>query len=30
MANVAVFVASDKGTGLTGTSVNLTLGSLDD
>jgi NAD(P)-dependent dehydrogenase (short-subunit alcohol dehydrogenase family) len=30
MANVAVFAASDKGTGLTGTSVNLTLGSLDD
>ena len=30
MANVAVFVASDKGSGLTGTTVNLTLGSLDD
>jgi len=30
MANVAVFVASDKASGLTGTSVNLTLGSLDD
>ena len=30
MANVAVFVASDKASGMTGTSVNLTLGSLDD
>jgi len=30
MANVAVFVASDKGSGLTGTTVNLTMGSLDD
>lgn len=30
MANVAVFVASDRGTALTGTSINLTLGSLDD
>ena len=30
MANVAVFVASDKATGMTGTTVNLTMGSLDD
>jgi NAD(P)-dependent dehydrogenase (short-subunit alcohol dehydrogenase family) len=30
MANVAVFMASDKASGLTGTTVNLTLGSLDD
>src|SRR4030095_7057252 len=30
MANVAVFVASDKASGMTGTVVNLTLGSLDD
>jgi NAD(P)-dependent dehydrogenase (short-subunit alcohol dehydrogenase family) len=30
MANVAAFVASDKASGMTGTSVNLTLGSLDD
>jgi NAD(P)-dependent dehydrogenase (short-subunit alcohol dehydrogenase family) len=30
MANVAVFVASDKASGLTGTTVNLTMGSLDD
>ena len=30
MANVAVFMASDKASGMTGTSVNLTLGSLDD
>jgi NAD(P)-dependent dehydrogenase (short-subunit alcohol dehydrogenase family) len=30
MANVAAFVASDKASGLTGTTVNLTLGSLDD
>jgi NAD(P)-dependent dehydrogenase (short-subunit alcohol dehydrogenase family) len=30
MANVAVFVASDKGSGMTGTIVNLTMGSLDD
>jgi NAD(P)-dependent dehydrogenase (short-subunit alcohol dehydrogenase family) len=30
MANVAAFMASDKASGMTGTSVNLTLGSLDD
>jgi NAD(P)-dependent dehydrogenase (short-subunit alcohol dehydrogenase family) len=30
MANVAAFMASDRATGMTGTSVNLTLGSLDD
>jgi enoyl-[acyl-carrier-protein] reductase (NADH) len=30
MANVAAFVASDKASGLTGTVVNLTMGSLDD
>jgi len=30
MANTAVFLASDKASGLTGTTVNLTLGSLDD
>jgi NAD(P)-dependent dehydrogenase (short-subunit alcohol dehydrogenase family) len=30
MANVAVFMASDKATGMTGTTVNLTMGSLDD
>ncbi len=30
MADVAAFVASDKASGLTGTSVNLTMGSLDD
>jgi NAD(P)-dependent dehydrogenase (short-subunit alcohol dehydrogenase family) len=30
MANVAVFVASDKASGLTGTTVNLTLGRLSD
>jgi NAD(P)-dependent dehydrogenase (short-subunit alcohol dehydrogenase family) len=30
MANVAVFIASDKGSGMTGTIVNLTMGSLDD
>ena len=28
MANVAAFVASDKASGLTGTNVNLTMGSL--
>jgi NAD(P)-dependent dehydrogenase (short-subunit alcohol dehydrogenase family) len=28
--NVAVFTASDKASGLTGTTVNLTMGSLDD
>jgi NAD(P)-dependent dehydrogenase (short-subunit alcohol dehydrogenase family) len=30
MANAAVFVASDRASGLTGTTVNLTMGSLDD
>lgn len=30
MANVAVFVASDKASGMTGTIVNLSMGSLDD
>ena len=30
MANVAVFLASDKATGMTGTTANLTMGSLDD
>jgi NAD(P)-dependent dehydrogenase (short-subunit alcohol dehydrogenase family) len=30
LANVAVFMASDKATGMTGTTVNLTMGSLDD
>src|SRR5215813_9021509 len=30
MANVAVFMASDKASGMTGTSVNLSMGSLDD
>jgi NAD(P)-dependent dehydrogenase (short-subunit alcohol dehydrogenase family) len=30
MANVAAFVASDQASGLTGTTVNLTMGSLDD
>jgi NAD(P)-dependent dehydrogenase (short-subunit alcohol dehydrogenase family) len=30
MANVAVFMASDQASGMTGTTVNLTLGSLDD
>jgi NAD(P)-dependent dehydrogenase (short-subunit alcohol dehydrogenase family) len=30
MANVAVFVASDKASGMTGTIINLTMGSLDD
>jgi NAD(P)-dependent dehydrogenase (short-subunit alcohol dehydrogenase family) len=30
LANVAVFVASDKASGMTGTTVNLTMGSLDD
>jgi NAD(P)-dependent dehydrogenase (short-subunit alcohol dehydrogenase family) len=30
MANAAVFIASDKASGMTGTTVNLTLGSLDD
>jgi len=30
MANVAVFMVSDKASGMTGTTVNLTMGSLDD
>jgi NAD(P)-dependent dehydrogenase (short-subunit alcohol dehydrogenase family) len=30
LANMAVFMASDKASGMTGTTVNLTLGSLDD
>jgi NAD(P)-dependent dehydrogenase (short-subunit alcohol dehydrogenase family) len=30
MANVAVFVASDKASGMTGTTINLTMGSVDD
>ena len=30
LANVAVFVASDRASGMTGTMVNLTMGSLDD
>jgi enoyl-[acyl-carrier-protein] reductase (NADH) len=30
MANVAAFVASDKASGITGTTVNLTMGSMDD
>ncbi len=30
MANVAAFAASDKASGLTGTTVNMTMGSLDD
>ena len=30
LANAAVFVASDKASGMTGTIVNLTMGSLDD
>lgn len=30
LANVAAFVASDQGSGLTGTTVNLTMGALDD
>jgi NAD(P)-dependent dehydrogenase (short-subunit alcohol dehydrogenase family) len=30
MAEVAVFVASDKASGMTGTTINLTMGSLDD
>jgi len=30
MANMAVFMASDRASGMTGTSVNLTLGSVDD
>jgi len=30
MANVTAFMASDKASGMTGTTVNLTMGSLDD
>jgi enoyl-[acyl-carrier-protein] reductase (NADH) len=30
VANAAAFVASDKASGMTGTIVNLTMGSLDD
>jgi NAD(P)-dependent dehydrogenase (short-subunit alcohol dehydrogenase family) len=30
MANVAVFMASDRASGMTGTTVNLTMGTLDD
>jgi NAD(P)-dependent dehydrogenase (short-subunit alcohol dehydrogenase family) len=30
MANVAVFIASDRASGMTGTTVNLTMGGLDD
>jgi NAD(P)-dependent dehydrogenase (short-subunit alcohol dehydrogenase family) len=30
LANVAVFLASDQASGMTGTTVNLTMGSLDD
>jgi hypothetical protein len=30
MADIAVFMASDKASGMTGTIVNLTMGSLDD
>src|SRR5258707_3698840 len=30
MSNVAAFMASDKASGMTGTTVNLTMGSLDD
>jgi NAD(P)-dependent dehydrogenase (short-subunit alcohol dehydrogenase family) len=30
MANVAAFMASDRASGMTGTTVNLTMGSLDD
>jgi NAD(P)-dependent dehydrogenase (short-subunit alcohol dehydrogenase family) len=30
MANVATFMASDRASGMTGTTVNLTMGSLDD
>ena len=30
MANVAAFMASDQESGMTGTTVNMTLGSLDD
>jgi enoyl-[acyl-carrier-protein] reductase (NADH) len=30
VANVAAFAASDRASGMTGTTVNLTMGSLDD
>jgi enoyl-[acyl-carrier-protein] reductase (NADH) len=30
MANVAAFLASDQASGMTGTTVNLTMGSVDD
>lgn len=30
LTNTAVFMASDKASGMTGTTVNLTMGSLDD
>ena len=30
MANMAVFMASDKASGMTGTTVNLSMGSVDD
>jgi hypothetical protein len=30
LAEVPVFMASDKASGMTGTTVNLTMGSLDD
>jgi len=30
MANVAAFAASDRASGMTGTTVNLTMGTLDD
>jgi enoyl-[acyl-carrier-protein] reductase (NADH) len=30
MANMAVLMASDKASGMTGTTVNLSMGSLDD
>jgi enoyl-[acyl-carrier-protein] reductase (NADH) len=30
VANMAVLLASDRASGMTGTTVNLTMGSLDD
>jgi enoyl-[acyl-carrier-protein] reductase (NADH) len=30
MADVAVFMASDQASGMTGTTINLTMGGLDD
>jgi enoyl-[acyl-carrier-protein] reductase (NADH) len=30
ISNTAAFMASDKASGMTGTTVNLTMGSLDD